>query len=144
LGKIRAKDLFMLWIKNKPDERMKDIKCPECNSKYIIKKGKRKKAFGFAQLYRCKECGTTFADKTFKHRTYPARVVYSAINYYNLGHTLDETSKLLNQKFKLKTSKTTVHSWLKTFQDICPISPIRTNFSFYEIQARKPRPLGLG
>lgn len=111
---------------------MENLKCPECSSKYIIKKGMRKGNFGVAQLYRCKECGTTFADKTFKHRTYPARVVYSAINYYNLGHTLDETSKLLNQKFKVKTSKTTVHSWLKTFQDICPISPIRTNFSFYD------------
>ncbi|MCK5261612.1 MAG: hypothetical protein KAJ44_05485 [Thermoplasmatales archaeon] len=32
MEKIRAKDLFMLWIKNKLDERMKDIKCPECNN----------------------------------------------------------------------------------------------------------------
>ena len=111
---------------------MKNLKCPECSSKHIIKRGKRKGNFGIVQIYRCKECGRTFADKMFRHKTYPARVVYNAINYYNLGNTLDETSKLLNKKFKITTGKTTIYSWIKTYQNLCPISASRNNFSGYD------------
>jgi len=60
---------------------------------------------------------------------YPPRVIYNAINYYNLGHTLDETSKLVNKKHKVKTGRSTVHLWIKEFQDLCPITTMRKRFS---------------
>jgi len=63
---------------------------------------------------------------------YPPRVIYSAINYYNLGRTLDETSKLVNINFKVKTSKSTVHLWIKEFQSLSPIYALRNNFSDYD------------
>lgn len=60
---------------------------------------------------------------------YPPRVIYNAINYYNLGYTLDETSKLVNKQFKVKTGKSIVHLWIKEFQDLCPITTMRKRFS---------------
>ena len=108
---------------------MKDVKCSKCGSKQVIKKGKRKQHFERVQVYYCKSCGRSFIDRTFKHGMYPARVVYTAINYYNLGYSLESTSVLVNKKFKVKTSKTTVYSWVKKFQDICPISPLRNKLT---------------
>lgn len=109
---------------------MKDIRCPECQSRHIVKRGKRKQRFRIVQIYQCKECKKRFVTKPLEHKMYPAQVIYSAINYYNLGHTLDETSILVNKKFKVKTSRSTVHLWIKEFQSLCPISTMRD--SFYE------------
>ena len=111
---------------------MKNNKCPNCGSKKVVKRGKRRGIYCSVQVYRCKECKTTFSDKKFKHKTYPGRIVYNALNYYNLGHTLDETRKFLNKRYKIMISKTTIYSWLKTYEDICPISVIRDKFSDFE------------
>jgi len=63
---------------------------------------------------------------------YPTSVIYHALNFYNLGFNLDQTSRLVNKKYKVKTSKSTVYSWVKEFQSLCPISKIRDRFSSYE------------
>ncbi|MCK4364829.1 MAG: IS1 family transposase [Thermoplasmatales archaeon] len=109
-----------------------NIKCLKCGSKHVVKRGKRKRNFGSVQAYYCKECGRSFVDKTFQHRTYPIRIVFNALNYYNLGYSLDETSKILNKKFKVRTCKTTVYYWIKKFQRFSPISSLRNNFLNYD------------
>jgi len=111
---------------------MKNIKCPGCGGKYVVKRGKRKRSFGAVQSYYCKVCGRSFVDNTNQYRKYPIRVVFNALNYYNLGYSLDETSKILNKKFKVKTGKTTVYSWINKFQKFSPISDLRNNFLDYE------------
>ena len=106
--------------------------CPWCESKNVIKKGKRKTRYKLEQMYYCKTCRKRFVDRYLKHKMYPTRVVYHALNYYNLGFTLDETSRLVNKKYKVKTSKTTIYSWMNKFQNLCPISKVRDSFSSYE------------
>ena len=59
------------------------------------------------------------------------RVIYHALNCYHLGYTLRESSKEVNKKFKVKTSKSTVHFWIHEFQDFCPISSIRKKYAGY-------------
>jgi len=59
------------------------------------------------------------------------RVIYHALNCYHLGCTFQESSKQVNRKFKVKTSKSTVHFWVREFQDFCPISYMRQNFIDY-------------
>ena len=105
------------------------MKCPECNSREIVKRGKRKQKFGSKQLYFCKQCGKRFADKTLKHKIHSPRVIYHALNYYNLGYTLKESSKLVNRRFKVKTGKSTIHPWINEFKNLCPISSARQCFS---------------
>ncbi len=61
----------------------------------------------------------------FVHKSLPAKAVVTAITYYNLGDTLAETSKEINRRYKLKSSPSTIHSWIKEFQDICTFSKIR-------------------
>ena len=104
------------------------MKCPGCKSKKVIKRGRRKGKFGSEQLYYCKDCGRRFADRSLEHKMYPARVIYNALNYYNLGYTLDESSRLVNKKYKVKTGRSTIYSWVNEFQTICPISTLRESF----------------
>ncbi|MDH7517078.1 MAG: hypothetical protein QHH19_01860 [Candidatus Thermoplasmatota archaeon] len=106
--------------------------CPWCESKNVIKKGKRKTIYKVEQVYYCKNCRKRFVDGYLKHRVYSTQVIYHALNYYNLGFTLDETSRLVNKKYKVKTSKTTVYSWVNDFQNLCPILGWRDNFSSYD------------
>ena len=104
------------------------MKCPYCGSKNFVKRGKRKRSFGSIQIYQCKECKRRFTNESLDGRMYPARVIYNAINYYNLGHSFVETSKLVNKKFKIETSKSTIHKWVKEFQSLCSISTMRKDF----------------
>ena len=110
---------------------MKDIQCPTCQSKHIVKRGKRKQRFRVIQTYQCKECGRRFEDKILPYKMYPARVIYTAINHYNLGYTLEETSRTVNRMFKVKTSKSSVRSWIHEFRHLCPIASLRKNFLSY-------------
>ncbi len=105
-----------------------NVKCPRCGSKHVIKRGKRKEHFGILQVYQCKDCERRFVMKSLKHKMYLTKVIYSAINYYNLGHSLDEVSKLVNKNFKVKTSKSTIHLWITEFQSLSPISSLKNNF----------------
>jgi len=82
-------------------EKMR-IKCPHCNGKNVIKKGKRKTKLGLAQVYYCKTCRTRFVRRRMKGKTYTAKVVIAAISYYNLGYTLEEASRLVNRRYNGK------------------------------------------
>jgi len=107
------------------------MKCPNCKSKNIIKRGRRKGKFGSEQLYYCKDCGRRFAGRSLEYKMYPARVIFNALNYYNLGCNLNESSRLVNKKYKVKTGKSTIYDWVNEFQDLCPISTVRNSFSSY-------------
>ncbi|PIZ57486.1 hypothetical protein COY23_01320, partial [bacterium (Candidatus Torokbacteria) CG_4_10_14_0_2_um_filter_35_8] len=98
---------------------MSMIKCLNCGSSDIIKKGKRKTKFGFRQFYYCKNCKKGFIDSKLLHKTYGPKVIVSAVSYYNLGNTLERSAKLTNRRFKVKISKSSVSQWLKEFRDIC-------------------------
>ena len=108
------------------------MRCPECGSKNVIKKGKRKTRYGIKQRYLCKDCNRRFTDNAIRHKIYSPRVIYNAINYYDMGDNIREVSKRINKTFKIKTSKSIVHTWIHEFQDLCPISTVRDSFSEYE------------
>jgi transposase-like protein len=104
------------------------IKCPICKSKYIVKKGKRKTKLGNAQIYQCKDCGNRFSDRNLKNIMYSPQIIYYALNMYNLGHNLRKTSIQVNKKFKIKTSKSTIHNWTQKYKDLCPIDSMKDKF----------------
>jgi len=104
---------------------MNDVHCPSCSSSRVIKKGRRTTCFEKVQLYRCNSCGKHFAKRPMKYVSYPPLVIYTSLIFYHLGHTLDETRKQVNKQFKVNTGKTTIYSWVKRYQDLCPISRLR-------------------
>lgn len=107
----------------------KMTKCPSCKNTEVIKKGKRKTKLGSRQLYYCKSCKKGFADSKLQHKTYGPKVIVSALSYYNLGSTLEESTKLTNKRFKVKISKSSVSQWLKEFKSICTYCKLREKVS---------------
>jgi len=98
------------------------MKCPKCKSGNVIKYGR----YGDAQTYYCKDCRKRFRDKGLKEKTYSPHVITSAITHYNLGSTLEESARYVNRRFKVKISKSSVHSWVKEFSDICTYRKLRS------------------
>jgi len=99
----------------------RNIRCPNCIGKNIIKYGR----YGNEQVYYCKICKKKFMNKGLKNKSYTPIMITSAITYYNLGNTLDETARLINRRFKIKVSKSSVHNWVKEFSAICTYGKLR-------------------
>ena len=57
------------------------------------------------------------------------KIIYHALNFYHLGYNLRQTSKQVNRKFKVKTSKSTIYYWTSKYKDFCPIYSMRNSFS---------------
>jgi len=101
------------------------IKCLECGSVSVVRKGLRKCKFGDVQKYYCKDCGGYFTLKKLVGKSYSAKVVMDAISNYNMGYTLEESSKLVNKRFKVKVSVGVVREWLKEYKGVCSYSGVR-------------------
>ena len=97
------------------------IRCPHCNEENVIKYGR----YGKVQIYYCKDCRKRFRDKALKEKTYSPQVVTAAITQYNLGSTLEKSALYVNRRFKAKVSKSSVHSWIKEFSNICTYEKLR-------------------
>lgn len=74
----------------------------------------------------CHDCRKRFTMKPLKHKAYSSQVITSAISSYNLGCTLEDATKAVNQRFKVNVSKSSVHSWVTEFADICTYQELRS------------------
>jgi len=95
-------------------------RCTICSSKHIVKRGKRKRVYGSTQLYQCASCGSCFTDKLQK-RTYPTAVIYTALQTYAQGKSLQETSSIVNKTHHVTTSKSTIHFWIHAYAHLTPL-----------------------
>jgi len=109
---------------NAKDKMQKTI-CPNCNSSKITKFGKRKNKNQTIQLYYCKNCDKKFSLQKIKHKTYTINMVLNTISTYNLGYSLEKTSKIIAQNYKRKIPITTLHSWIKSYKNICTYHRLR-------------------
>ena len=96
----------------------KEILCLHCNSTNTVKKGFRKNKLHTIQKFFCKSCGKFFTLSPMKNKTYPPKIILDSISAYNIGHTLEKTSKIINKKYKVKLPVTTLNDWLDEFKPI--------------------------
>jgi transposase-like protein len=108
------------------DEVFEEMRCPACNGKNVIRKGRRKTKFDYKQICYCKDCGKRFTTSKLINKTYHQKVVINAISYYNLGNPLTESAKLVNERFKVGISKSSVHRWLSEFSAVCTYHELRS------------------
>lgn len=99
--------------------------CPYCESKNTVRRGKRKKKHETVQLYLCKECGRTFTPQIVKGKHYPLRVILDGLSLYDLGYTLEDTCRLLKEKYGLGVRPATLSNWLEEFEALCRYLRIR-------------------
>src|SRR5438876_11961657 len=74
--------------------------CPHCGSHALTRRGTRKKKLEIVQLWRCSACKRVFTPgpAALHNKTYPLRMIVSALTDYNIGYTLEATSTRLRKK----------------------------------------------
>ena len=99
--------------------------CPYCNSRAFVKRGLRKKKLETVQLYLCGDCKRTFTAQFIKGKHFPMNLIIEGLNYYNLGFGLEETCRLLYQKFGVNPEPSTLSSWTNQYSQLCRYSRLR-------------------
>lgn len=106
-------------------KRVELEKCIYCGSFNTIKLGFKRNKFECLQRWKCKDCGRVFTKKKLKHKSYPPKVILSAVSFYNSGYTLKQTTERINRRYSLTVSTQTVHSWVKGYGDVCSFGRLR-------------------
>lgn len=106
--------------------------CPYCNSSDFVKRGVRQKKHEVVQLYLCRAegCGRTFTAERVKGKRFPLNVILDGISYYNLGLSLEQTCKILEEKFSaneniLAPTPATLSAWIEEYKPICRFERMR-------------------
>ena len=86
--------------------------CPHCGSHSRRRRGIRKKKLEIVQLWRCASCKRTFTPglSALHNKTYPLRMIFSALTDYDIGFTLEQTATRLKKKTHRTVSPSTVAS----------------------------------
>lgn len=106
------------------EERIAEA-CVYCNSKNFVKRGTRKKKLEVVQLYLCRDCRRTFTASAVKGKHYPLKVVIEGMSYHNLGFTLEDSCRLLNQKFGVNPEASTLGGWVTQHSGLCRYARLR-------------------
>ena len=101
--------------------------CPHCGGKNLTRRGTRRKKLEIVQLWRCAACKRTFTPgpAALHNKTYPLRMILSALTDYSLGHTLQETAARLKKKAHRTVAPSTIASWLDDYKQHCTYRRLR-------------------
>jgi len=101
--------------------------CPYCGSTDFVKRGVRKNKYQNVQLYICRyeKCAKTFTASDVKGKHFPLRVIIEGMSLYNLGLTLENVCKILNQKFGFAPEPATLSEWMNYYKTLCTFSRLR-------------------
>jgi transposase-like protein len=101
--------------------------CPHCGGKNLTRRGTRRKKLEIVQLWRCASCKRVFTPgpAALHNKTYPLRMILSALTDYNLGFTLEQTAARLEKKAHRRVSPSTITSWLDEYKQHCSYRRLR-------------------
>ena len=99
--------------------------CAYCSSTDVVKRGTRKKKLEVVQLYLCRDCKRTFTDQSVKGKHFPMKVVIEGMSYHNLGFTLEDSCRLLSQKFGVNPGAATLGGWVTQYSGLCRYCRLR-------------------
>jgi ribosomal protein L37AE/L43A len=101
--------------------------CPHCGSHALTRRGTRKKKLEIVQLWRCASCKRVFTPgpAALHNKTYPLRMILSALTDYDTGYTLEETAARLQKKAHRRVSPSTIAAWLDDYKQHCSYRRLR-------------------
>ncbi len=95
---------------------MKDIKCYNCNSKNVRKRGYRYNKTSKKQKYQCYKCKTWFVeDDGFKGMRHNKKIIVKAIHLHNEGLSLFQVQDYLWQHEGVKVTRQAVGYWCNKY-----------------------------
>ncbi|MFC1478763.1 PD-(D/E)XK nuclease family protein [Candidatus Margulisiibacteriota bacterium] len=99
--------------------------CPYCHGKEIIKKGIRYKKHEKVQLYHCAKCDKRFTPLITKNKTFPLKIIISALTLYNRFLSLEEAAEIVSEKYGIKVSMQNISKWREDFKEYLTFSRMR-------------------
>jgi transposase-like protein len=101
--------------------------CPHCGGRNLARRGTRRKKLEIVQLWRCASCKRTFTPgpAALHNKTYPLRMILSALTDYDLGYALEETAMRLKKKTNRTVSPSTIATWLDQYKPHCTYRRLR-------------------
>jgi transposase-like protein len=101
--------------------------CPQCGSHSLTRRGTRRKKLEIVQLWRCASCKRVFTPgpAALRNKTYPLRMILSALTDYDTGYTLEETAARLKKKTHRNVSPSTIATWLEEYARHCSYRRLR-------------------
>ena len=79
------------------------------------------------QLWRCSSCKRVFTPgpAALHNKTYPLRMILSALTDYDTGYSLEDTAARLKKKSNRHVSPSTIAAWLDLYKEHCPYRRLR-------------------
>jgi ATP-dependent exoDNAse (exonuclease V) beta subunit len=99
--------------------------CPQCQSKYTVRKGKRRNRLRTLQVFQCGECLSRFTGAAGKSKTYPLKAILDAVSTFNLGHALTDAQRILRQRTHLQLPERTIRRWLEEYKPLTSYARLR-------------------
>src|SRR6266852_6895669 len=99
--------------------------CPQCHSKFTIKKGRRLNRFRVLQVFQCRECLHKFTTAAEKNKTYPPHVILEAVSTYNLGNSVSVTQAAIRKRLHVDIPEGTIRSWVRAHKPLTAYARLR-------------------
>ena len=103
--------------------------CPHCGSHVVARRGTRKKKLEIVKLWQCASCKRVFTPgpAALHNKTYPLRMILSALTDYSLGYSLPKTAARLKKKTNRSVSPSMIANWLHEYRKHCSYRRLRAN-----------------
>ena len=101
--------------------------CPQCDSKFTIKKGRRQNRFRVLQVFQCRECLHKFTAAAGKNKTYPPRVILETVSTYNLGNSVSDTQRATRKRLHIDIPEGTIRSWIRAQKPLTTYARLRAS-----------------
>src|SRR6266852_1232257 len=99
--------------------------CPQCSSKFTIKKGRRLNRYRILQVFQCRECLYKFTAAAGKNKTYPPRAILETISTYNLGNSISDTQRTIRKRLHVDIPEGTIRSWIRAHKSLTAYARLR-------------------
>jgi transposase-like protein len=110
-----------------PHTTKRPERCPYCGGSNLSRKGTRRKKLEIVQVWRCFACKRNFTPgpAALRNKTYPLRMILSALTDYDTGFTVEETAARLKKRTHRNVSPSTIASWLEQYKRHCSYRRLR-------------------
>jgi transposase-like protein len=95
------------------------MKCPYCESKNVIKSGKRRLKYVTKQGYRCKDCKRFFIERDgFEGMTYPKEIIVAVLHLFVEGLSLSKIREYMYQHHGYRVSDGSILNWVRKYANL--------------------------
>ena len=114
--------------RSRPAHNQNAGRVPLLRQPNLTRRGVRKKKLEIVQLWRCTSCKRVFTPgpAALRNKTYPLRMIPSALSDYDLGYSVEMTAARLRKMTGRHVSPSTIIAWLRVYEQHCTYRRLRS------------------